>query len=178
MGKREWFRRENRKSGTEIWFGTLGCDTLVEGNRVTGVVVATPDGRGVVLAKNVVGTTNCSDVAAAAGAKCMFVGSDEIAVQGVGLSPRRLGASYINSDFGYANDCDAGDLWLFGVRGRALARRTRGTSRLAGSEPRAPAHRWATPSSRRSTFSTSAPSPTRSSARAATSIATATRSPK
>ena len=119
VGKREWFRRENRKSNTEIWFGTLGCGTLVDGNRVTGVVVATPDGRGVVLAKNVVDATGNSDVAAAAGAPCMFVGSDEIAVQGVGLSPRRLGASYINSDFGYANDCDAGDLWLFGVRGRA-----------------------------------------------------------
>ena len=119
MGKREWFRRENRKSSTEIWFGTLACGTLTEGNRVTGVIVATPDGRGVVLAKNVVDATGNSDVAAAAGAKCLFVGSDEIAVQGVGLSPRRLGASYINSDFGYANDCDAGDLWLFGVRGRA-----------------------------------------------------------
>ena len=124
VGKREWFRRENRKSGTELWFGALVCGTLVEGNRVTGVVVATPDGRGVVLAKNVVDATGNSDVAAAAGAPCTFLGAGEIAVQGVGLSLRRLGASYINSDFGYANDCDAGDLWLFGVRGRARAETT------------------------------------------------------
>ena len=123
-GKREWWRRENRKAGAEIWFGTLGCGTLMDGNRVTGVVVATPDGRGVVLAKNVVDATGNSDVAAAAGAPCMFVGAEEIAVQGVGLSPKRLGASYINSDFGYVNDCDAGDLWLFGVRGRARAEPT------------------------------------------------------
>jgi flavin-dependent dehydrogenase len=119
VGKREWFRKQNRISNTEIWFGALACGALVEGNRVTGVVVATPDGRGVVLAKSVVDATGNSDVAAAAGAPCMFIGPEEIAVQGVGLSPRRLGASYINSDFGYANDSDAGDLWLFGVRGRA-----------------------------------------------------------
>jgi len=120
-GKREWWRRENRKSGAEIWFGAIGCGTLTDGGRVSGVIVATPDGRGAVLAKNVVDATGNSDVAAAAGAPCLFVGTDEIAVQGVGLSPRRLGASYINSDFGYVNDCDAGDLWLFGVRGRARA---------------------------------------------------------
>ncbi len=119
VGKREWWRRESRKSGAEIWFGAIGCGTLTDGTRVTGVVVATPDGRGVVLAKNVIDATGNSDVAAAAGAACMFLGSDEIAVQGVGLSPKQLGASYINSDFGYANDCDASDLWLFGVRGRA-----------------------------------------------------------
>jgi flavin-dependent dehydrogenase len=119
MGKREWFRRECRRAGAELWFGALACGALTDGNRVTGVIVATPDGRGVVLAKSVVDATGNSDVAAAAGAACIFLGSDEIAVQGVGLSPRRLGASYINSDFGYANDCDAGDLWLFGVRGRA-----------------------------------------------------------
>lgn len=119
MGKREWFRRECRRAGAELWLGALACGALTDGNRVTGVIVATPDGRGVVLAKSVVDATGNSDVAAAAGAPCTFLGSEEIAVQGVGLSPRQLGASYINSDFGYANDCDAADLWLFGVRGRA-----------------------------------------------------------
>jgi flavin-dependent dehydrogenase len=119
VGKCEWFRRENRTSGTEVWYGALACGALTAGSRVAGVIVATPDGRGVVLAKCVVDATGNSDVAAAAGARTVFLGAEEIAVQGVGLSPRRLGASYINSDFGYANDCDAGDLWLFGVRGRA-----------------------------------------------------------
>ncbi len=119
IGKREWFRRENRAGGAELWFGALACGALTEGGKVTGVIVATPDGRGVVRAKNVVDATGNSDVAAAAGAACVFLGAEEIAVQGVGLSPRRLGASYINSDFGYVNDCDAADLWLFGVRGRA-----------------------------------------------------------
>jgi flavin-dependent dehydrogenase len=121
VGKNEWWRRENRKAGTELWFGALGCGTLVENGRVTGVIVATPAGRGVVLAKSVVDATGNAEVAASAGAACVFQGAEELALQGVGLSPRKLGASYINSDFGYVNDCDAADLWLFGVRGRAGA---------------------------------------------------------
>jgi len=136
IGKAEWFRRENRKAGAEIWFGAMGCGTLVEGNKVRGVVVATPEGRGVVLAKTVVDATGNSDVASAAGAECIFQGGEEIAQQGVGLSPKRLGASYINSDFGYVNDSDAFDLWLFGVRGRAGCKNTWDVSQIVESRER------------------------------------------
>ena len=136
VGKSEWWRRENRKAGTEIWFGAMGCGTLVENGRVTGVVVATPEGRGVVLAKSVVDATGNAEVAASAGAACVFQGAEEIALQGVGLSPRKLGASYINSDFGYVNDCDAADLWLFGVRGRAGAVKVWDVSQIVESRER------------------------------------------
>ena len=123
VGKREWWRRENRAAGVEMWFGAMACGAVVRGGRVAGVVVATPQGRGVVLAKDVVDATGNADVAAAAGARCEFLGAGEIALQGAGLSERRLGESYINSDWGYVNECDAVDLWLFGVRGRAGAAR-------------------------------------------------------
>ncbi len=136
VGKNEWWRRENRRAGAELWFGTLGCGTLVDGDRVTGVVVATPDGRGVVLAKSVVDATGNAEVAASAGAACVFQGADEIALQGVGLSARKLGASYINSDFGYVNDCDAADVWLFGVRGRAGAGNVWDVSQIVESRER------------------------------------------
>ena len=136
VGKSEWWRRENRKAGADVWFGALGCGALVEGSRVVGVVVATPGGRGAVLAKSVVDATGNADVAAAAGAACVFQGADEIALQGVGLSPRKLGASYINSDFGYVNDSDAADLWLFGVRGRAGAGKAWDVSHLVESRER------------------------------------------
>ena len=136
VGKSEWWRRENRRAGTEIWFGAMGCGALVQDGRVTGVVVATPFGRGVVLARSVVDATGNAEVAAAAGAPCVFVGAEELAVQGVGLSPRKLGASYINSDFGYVNDCDAADLWLFGVRGRAGAGNVWDVSQLVESRER------------------------------------------
>ena len=121
VGKREWWRRENRAAGVELWFGAMACGAVVRGGRVSGVVVATPQGRGVVLAKDVVDATGNADVAAAAGARCSFLGAGEIALQGAGLAERRLGESYINSDWGYVNDSDAVDLWLFGVRGRAGA---------------------------------------------------------
>ena len=136
VGKSEWWRRENRKAGVELWFGAMGCGTLVDGSRVTGVVVATAFGRGVVLAKCVVDATGNAEVAASAGAACVFQGAEELALQGVGLSPRKLGASYINSDFGYVNDCDAADLWLFGVRGRAGAGKVWDVSQLVESRER------------------------------------------
>jgi hypothetical protein len=135
-GKRECWRRENRLNGAELWFGAIGCGAVTEGNRVIGVVVATPDGRGVVLAENVVDATGNSDIAAVAGAECIFVGDDEIALQGVGLSPRELGASYINSDFGYVSDSDVADLWLFGVHGRHRLANSWDASQLVQSRER------------------------------------------
>ena len=121
VGKREWWRRENRAAGVELWFGAMACGAVVRDGRVAGVVVATPQGRGVVLAKDVVDATGNSDVAAAAGARCSFLGSGEVALQGAGLAERRLGESYINTDWGYVNDSDAVDQWLFAVRARAGA---------------------------------------------------------
>ena len=121
VGKREWWRRENRAAGVEMWFGAMACGAVVRDGRVAGVVVATPQGRGVVLAKDVVDATGNADIAAAAGARCSFLGAGEIALQGAGLSERRLGESYINSDWGYVNDGDAVDQWLFALRARAGA---------------------------------------------------------
>ena len=118
VGKREWWRKELLKAGGEIWFGTMACGVVKIRNDVMGVVVATPYGRGVVLAKNVIDGTGNADLAAVAGAETEFLGAGEIALQGAGLSIRPLGKSYVNSDWGYVNDCDPVDSWLFGVRGR------------------------------------------------------------
>ena len=118
VGKREWWRRELLKASGEIWFGTMACGVAKIRNDVIGVVVATPYGRGVVLAKNVIDGTGNADLAAVAGAETEFLGAGEIALQGAGLSLRPLGKSYVNSDWGYVNDCDPVDRWLFGVRGR------------------------------------------------------------
>lgn len=117
--KMEWYRRELRKAGADIWFGVLGCGVVQEGNRVTGVVVATPEGRGVVLAKNVIDATGNSDVAFAAGAACMAVGEDNVAMQGTGLPPRKPGQSYTNTDYTLTDDSDVVDAWRTYVSGRA-----------------------------------------------------------
>lgn len=116
--KIEWYRRELRKAGADIWYGVLGCGAFVEGNRVKGVVVATPHGRGVVLAKAVVDSTGSAMIAAAAGAECIYTGGEHIAVQGTGLPYWEPGARYTNTDYAFIDDLDVVDAWQSFLAGR------------------------------------------------------------
>ncbi len=109
--KAEWWRTELLKAGGQIWMGVIGCGAFVQDNRVCGAVVATPEGRGVLLAKVVIDATGNSDVAAAAGAECLYTDSSELAMQGTGLPPRRLGAAYTNTDFTITDETDMMDIW-------------------------------------------------------------------
>lgn len=109
--KIEWYRRELRKAGADIWYGTLGCGAFVDGNQVKGVVVATPQGRGVVLAKAVIDATGSAAIAAAAGAQSIYITGEHIAVQGTGLPPWDLGARYTNTDYAFIDDLDVVDAW-------------------------------------------------------------------
>ncbi|MDY0169563.1 MAG: FAD-dependent oxidoreductase [Thermoguttaceae bacterium] len=111
IGKKEWWRSEIRKAQGDIWFGTLGCGALVEDGRVTGAIIVTPQGRGVVLARTVVDGTGHADVAAAAGAECMYTCSEHIALQGAGLPQSEPGASYINTDWTFIDESDMIDVW-------------------------------------------------------------------
>ncbi len=117
--KMEWYRRALRKAGAEIWFGVMGCGALVEDDRVKGVVVATPQGRAVVLGKVVIDATGNADIAAAAGAECMAADGSDIAVQGTGMPPRKPGAYYTNTDYTITDDSDVLDVWRTLVSGRA-----------------------------------------------------------
>ena len=119
QGKAEWFRREARRRGVRILTGTLVCGVTVRGNRVTGAVVATPDGRrGVILAKTVIDATGNADLAAAAGEPTQFIGSAELAIQGASMNDRPLGANTVNVDIGFVDDTDAWDLSFFPLRTR------------------------------------------------------------
>ncbi|MDI6449652.1 FAD-dependent oxidoreductase [Anaerobaca lacustris] len=109
--KIEWYRRELRKAGADIWYGAFGCGALVEGRQVQGVVVATPQGRGVVLAKVVIDATGSASIAAAAGADCIYTSAEHIAIQGTGLPPWEPGARYTNTDYTFIDDLDAIDAW-------------------------------------------------------------------
>jgi len=106
----EWWRKTAIAAGAEVWFGALGCGALVEQDRVRGVVVATPFGRGVVLAGTVIDATGNADIAAAAGAVCITTDGSELAVQGTGLPPRNLGTSYTNTDFTICDETDMVDV--------------------------------------------------------------------
>ena len=117
-GKEEWLRRECRRAGAEIWYGAAGCGAVTKDGKVAGVVVVTPCGRGVVLAKSVIDATGDAAVVAAAGGATEYLGNGELALQGTGLATRRLGRSFNNTDWGLANDGDATDAWLFSLRTR------------------------------------------------------------
>ncbi|RJP27828.1 MAG: FAD-dependent oxidoreductase [Candidatus Omnitrophota bacterium] len=109
--KIEWYRRELRKVGVDIWYGALGGGAFVEDGVVKGIVVATTEGRGVVLGKVVIDSTGNADVAIAAGAAYMFTDAENAALQGTGLPPRNPGASYTNTDYTFTDESDVIDLW-------------------------------------------------------------------
>lgn len=101
----EFYRSELRKAGADIWLGTLGCGALADGNRVRGVVVATPYGRGVVLAKTVIDATGSADTAIAAGAEYVFV-DDDFVLQASHIPSRNPGQSYLNGNCSPIDDAD------------------------------------------------------------------------
>lgn len=110
VGKAEWWRQELRRAGAEVWFGVLGCGAVVDGGRVCGAVVATPRGRGTVLAPVVIDATGNADIAAAAGAACEFIDQSDVSLQLAGLPARKLGDSYVNTCYMYTDDADIVDL--------------------------------------------------------------------
>jgi hypothetical protein len=116
--KMEWLRSELVKAGGEIWFGTLGAGSVLDGDRFIGVVVATPHGRGVVLANTVIDATGNAVIPACAGVETQEIGGDHISVQGTGLPPMTPGQSYLNSDWTFCDDDDVLDMWRMFVVGK------------------------------------------------------------
>lgn len=111
--KAEWLRRELALCGADVWFGTLACGALVDDGQVRGVVVATPQGRGVVLASTVIDATGDADLAAWAGAATQYGISEKGAlnVQIAGFPQRPLGQSYVNTCYTMVDDSDVVDVW-------------------------------------------------------------------
>lgn len=123
--KQEWYRSEFNQRGGTLWFGASGVGALTDGETVKGVVVATPEGRGIVLADAVVDATGNSDIAAAAGARTVFVDADNDALQGTGLSvtspypvSRGIHPDYANTDYTFMDESDMVDTWRTHVGGR------------------------------------------------------------
>ncbi len=113
VAKSEWLRRELIKNGADIWLCSFGCGAIVADGRVIGVIVATPQGRGVVLAKTVIDATGNSDIAFSAGAETRFSVSalGVLSVQLAGFPHRNLGDSYSNTCYTMVDDTDVVDVW-------------------------------------------------------------------
>lgn len=101
------YHRMLEEAGGTAWLGGFAFGTRMEGGRITGLLVSTPAGCGLVETGCVVDATGNADVAAAAGAPCRVIGADHVAVQGVGLSARaHPGVRYQNSDHNFIDDSD------------------------------------------------------------------------
>ncbi|WP_163322739.1 FAD-dependent oxidoreductase [Draconibacterium mangrovi] len=111
--KMEWYRSEIKKVGGDIWLGVLGCGAYVEDGHVKGIVVATPEGRGVIRANVVIDGTGNADVAIAAGADYMYgdIENGKIALQGTGLPSRKPTGNYVNTDYLLVDETDVVDVW-------------------------------------------------------------------
>ena len=109
--KTEYFRREIRNAGGDIWFGVLGCGAYIEKGKVKGVVVATPFGKGVILAHTVIDSSGSSDIAIAAGAGFVYTDGNSVAVQGAGMPFKNPNDFYNNSDWTFTDDTDMLDIW-------------------------------------------------------------------
>jgi hypothetical protein len=101
------------KNGADVWFCSFGCGAIVDDGRVTGVVVATPQGRGIVLAKTIVDATGNADIAFCAGAETQFSVSalGVLSVQLAGFPHRNLGDNYNNTCYTMVDDTDVIDVW-------------------------------------------------------------------
>ncbi|MEI7729714.1 MAG: FAD-dependent oxidoreductase [Verrucomicrobiota bacterium] len=111
--KSEWLRRELLKSNADIWFNSFGCGALLENGKVTGVVVVTPFGRGVVRAKTVIDATGNADIADCAGAETQFgvAAGGMLSVQLAGYPHRNLGDNGNNTCYAMVDDTSVWDIW-------------------------------------------------------------------
>jgi hypothetical protein len=117
--KIEWYRKEIRNAGGDIWFGVLGCGAFVDNGKVKGVVIATPDGMGVVLSKIVIDSSGSADIAIAAGAGYNYTDEKTFSIQGSGLPPINLGDHYNNTDWTFTDDNDVFDITRLQISGKA-----------------------------------------------------------
>lgn len=116
--KMEWLRSEIVKAGGEVWFHTLGAGSIMHGDRCIGVMVATPHGRGAILANTVIDATGNAVIPACAGMETQATTGEHISVQGTGLPPMTPGESYLNSDWTFVDDDDVLDMWRIHVVGK------------------------------------------------------------
>jgi hypothetical protein len=116
--KMEWYRREIRKAGGDIWFGVIAAGAFIKDGRVSGILVATPEGRGVILARQVIDASGSADIAIAAGAGYEYTGRDTLAVQGSGLPKVDPGDHYNNTDWTFIDDSDIFDITRVFISGK------------------------------------------------------------
>jgi len=123
--KMEWFRREIIKAGGDVWFRCLAVGSIMDGDRCVGVIIATPFGRGAVLANTVIDSTGNSVIPACAGMETQVITGEHISVQGTGLPQQTPGEGKYNSDWTFVDDDDVLDMWRIMIVGRTMVGRSK-----------------------------------------------------
>jgi len=119
QAKEDWFRASAVSCGAMVYFGSFAYGVEKTGSRISALKVMLADGAPArVPVETVVDATGNCDVAVAAGESTEFIAADELSLQGAAFMRKKLGASYLNLDWTFVNDCDAEDLWYLSLRGR------------------------------------------------------------
>ena len=117
--KENWLRSTAVSLGAKVYLGAFVYGVEKTGSRIDALKVMLADGSPArVPVRTVVDATGNCDVAAAAGEETEFINAEELSLQGAAFMRKRLGASYLNLDWTFVNDCDADDLWYLSLRGR------------------------------------------------------------
>ena len=128
-------------AGGTAWLGSYAFGVRMDGDRVTGLLVSTPCGVGLVEAGCVVDATGNADIAAAAGAPCRVIGAEHAAIQGTGLSPRAdPSVRSRNSDHTFVDENDPEGITHAFVNARAKFPNDFDTSPLVNSRERRQIH--------------------------------------
>ncbi|PTY02302.1 hypothetical protein DB346_09330 [Verrucomicrobia bacterium LW23] len=135
------YHRMLQDAGGTAWHGSYAFGVRMKGNTVTGLLVSTPHGCGVVEAGSVVDATGNADIAAAAGAPCRVIDARHVATQGTGLSPlHRPGVNYQNTDHTFVDETDPLGVTSAFVQARAKYVHSFDSSGLVNSRERRQIH--------------------------------------
>jgi hypothetical protein len=135
IGKMYEQRSKLRAAKVDLWFGAAGCGAVVENNRVRSVVVATPAGRAVVLAKVVIDATGNADIAAAAGAECLYTDAGEFGLQGTSMPTFGQPKGYSSaSEITFTDETDLVDVWHLRVYTASYYPQVHGGTDYAGDQ--------------------------------------------
>ncbi len=113
IDKSEWLRTAIQRAGGDVWLRSYGCGAVVDNGQVRGIVVVTPQGRGLVLAKVVIDATGNGDIPTHAGAETSYsIDKNGIfSVQLAGYPHRSPGENQRNTCYALVDDTDAIDIW-------------------------------------------------------------------
>jgi hypothetical protein len=104
----------------DIWFNTLACGVVKDQDRVSGVLVATPQGRAAVSAGFVVDATGDGDICAWAGANYTLVNEGDFGLQEASYlgAPRESDTSRLETESVHADPADIAGFSRFHVLSR------------------------------------------------------------